>query len=192
MIGQLIQNIHWGPKVLQHTWVSSLQLCLLQTSFLMLTGNNRQRHILWCRGKRHWQTKRWQKVIFSDKTQVVIGQNNSISLLRKTSKKNQRISPIKVSWIFLGCTTMALVIPINGNLNSMKYLKLLDFHVWPNVAVIVKVFGNRLFIFQDDNATPLCSRQRNRSKRENRIKKNWPVQSPDVNIIKISGVFFKI
>lgn len=169
MIGQLIQNIHWGPKVLQHTWVSSLQLCLLQTSFLMLTGNNRQRHILWCRGKRHWQTKRWQKVIFSDKTQVVIGQNNSISLLRKTSKKNQRISPIKVSWIFLGCTTMALVIPINGNLNSMEYLKLLDFHVWHNVAVIVKVFGNRLFIFQDDNATPLCSRQRNRSKRENRI-----------------------
>ena len=39
---------------------------------------NRQRRILRCRGKRHWRPEQWQKVIFSDETQVVIGQNNSV------------------------------------------------------------------------------------------------------------------
>ena len=46
---------------------------------------NRQRRIFWCRGKRHWRPEQWQKGIFSDETQVVIGQNNSVSLWRKSS-----------------------------------------------------------------------------------------------------------
>lgn len=33
------QNIHWGQKVLQHTWLTSSQLSSLQIFFLMLTKN---------------------------------------------------------------------------------------------------------------------------------------------------------
>lgn len=48
---------------------------------LTISKVNRQRRILWCRGKRHsfWHSEQWHKVIFSDETQVVIGQNNSVS-----------------------------------------------------------------------------------------------------------------
>lgn len=156
----------------------------------MLTGNNRQRHILWCRGKRHWQTKRWQKVIFSDKTQVVIGQNNSISLLRKTSKKNQRISPIKVSWIFSGCTTMALVIPVNGNSNSMKYLKLSDFHVWPNV--ILSKFSEIVHIFFKMTTPPLSVQDKEIDLNGKTELKKIDLYSPQTSIYKNIWRFFKI
>lgn len=158
---------------------------------LTISKVNRQRRILWCRGKRHWKSEQWQKVIFSDETQVVIGQNNSVSLWRKTSEKwkpyclNQRKTPVKVSCMFWGCITydgIGVIVPVDGNLNSTKYIELLDFHLWP---VIAKVFGNRPFIFQDDNATPHCSRQTNTWKQENGIQKfNWPAQSPDLNIIE--------
>ena len=122
---------------------------------------NRQRRILWCRGKRHWRPEVWQKVIFSDETQVLIGQNNSVSLWRKSSEKwkpyylNQRKTASKVSCMFWGCITydgIGVLVPVDGNLNSTKYIELLDNSLWP---VIVKVFGNRPFIFQDDNATPI-------------------------------------
>lgn len=61
--------------------------------------------------------------------------------------------------MFWGCITydgIGVIVPVDGNLNSTKYIELLDFHLWP---VIAFVFGNRPFIFQDDNATPHCSRQ---------------------------------
>ena len=128
---------------------------------------NRQRRILWCRGKRHWKPEQWQKVIFSDETQVVIGQNNSVSLWRKSSEKwkpyclNQRKTASKVSCMFWGCITydgIGVLVPVDGNLNSTKYIELLDNSLWP---VIVKIFGNRPFIFQDDNATPHSSSQTN-------------------------------
>lgn len=130
-------------------------------------------------------------MIFSDETQVLIGQNIFVSLWRKTSEKwkpyclNQRNTPVKVSCMFSGCITydgIGVIVSVDGNLNSTKYIELLDFHLWP---VIAKVFGNRPFIFQDDNATPHCSRQTNTWKQENGIQKfNWPAQSPDLNIIE--------
>lgn len=87
--------------------------------------------------------------------------------------------------MFWGCISydgIGVIVPVDGNLNSTKYIELLDFHLWP---VIAKVFGNRPFIFQDDNATPHCSRQTNTWKQENGIQKfNWPAQSPDLNIIE--------
>ena len=81
-----------------------------------------------------------------------------------------------------------LVPPVVGNLNSTKYIELLDNSMWP---VIVQVFVNRPFIFQDDNAKsppPIRLDRPNIWKTENGIPKfNWPAQSPDLNlIVKIS------
>ena len=105
---------------------------------------NRQRPILWCRGKRHWRPEQWQKVIFSDETQVVIGQNNFVSLWRKLSEKwkpyclNQCKTASKVSCMFWGCITydgIGVLVTVDGNLNSTKYIELLDNSLW---IVIVK------------------------------------------------------
>lgn len=89
---------------------------------LTISKVNRLSRILWCRGKRHLHSEQWQNVIFPDETQVVIGQNNSVSLWRKTCEKwkpyylNQHKTPVKVSCMFGGgggvlpTYTMALVL----------------------------------------------------------------------------------
>ena len=109
-------------------------------------------------GKKHWKPDQWQKIIFSDETQVVIWQNNSVSVWRKNRPRSG--SPTawtneKGQWSELhvwGCITydgIGAIVPVDGNLNSTKYIELLDNSLWP---VIVQVFVNRPFIFQDDNA----------------------------------------
>lgn len=152
---------------------------------------NRTRRVLWCRNKRFWTVSQWQKVIFSDETQVVIGQNNSVSVWRKSHEKwkhyclNQRKTTAKFSCMFWGCITkdgVGTLVPIYGNLNSTKYIDLLDTNLWP---VVAKVFGARPFIFQDDNAPPHVSQQTSAWKEENGINRmTWPAQSPDLNIIE--------
>lgn len=52
---------------------------------------------------------------------------------------------------------------------TMKYFKLLDFHLL-FMYVIAKVFGNRPFIFPDDNATPHCSRKQIYGNRQTEFK----------------------
>ena len=59
--------------------------------------------------QREWKPEQWQQVIFFDKTQVVIGQNNSVSLWRISSEKwkpyclNQRKTLSNDSWFFWVC-----------------------------------------------------------------------------------------
>lgn len=45
------------------------------------------------------------------------------------------------------------IIPINGNMNSVKYIETLDNHLWP---VVAKNFGNSTWIFQEDNTPCHC------------------------------------
>lgn len=129
-------------------------------------------------------------MIFSDKTQVVTGQNNSVSLWRKTSEKrkpfclNQRKSPLKVRWIFLGCITCTydgidVTVPVNGNLSSLKYIYYSIFIyglLLPNFSEIVNYFIRW-------KCHP-CFRQRNTWKHAKGIQKfNWLAPSLDLNII---------
>jgi hypothetical protein len=39
--------------------------------------------------------------------------------------------------------------PVEGNMNTEKYISVLDDNFWP---VIARHFSNRLWIFQEDNA----------------------------------------
>ena len=74
-------------------------------------------------------------------------------------------------WGCITYTGIGWLVSINStfcNLNSAKHIDLLGNHLWP---VIVKEFGNRPFIFQDDNATPYVSRQTSTWKIENGFPK---------------------
>jgi hypothetical protein len=87
--------------------------------------------------------------------------------------------------MFWGCITyngVGTIIPINGNMNSVKYIETLDNHLWPIVA---KNFGNSAWIFQEDKAHCHVSRQCNAWKADNNIPiLPWPAQSPDINVIE--------
>ena len=43
--------------------------------------------------------------------------------------------------------------PVDGSINSEKYVDILDTNLSP---VVAKVFPASPWIFQDDNATPMC------------------------------------
>jgi hypothetical protein len=44
---------------------------------------------------------------------------------------------------------MGTLTPVEGNMNTEKYISVLDDNLWP---VIARHFSNRLLIFQEDNA----------------------------------------
>jgi hypothetical protein len=72
--------------------------------------------------------------------------------------------------------------PVVGNLNSEKYINILDDNLWP---VIAQHFSTSPYIFQEDNAPCHVSRRTNQWKTENDIPTlEWPPQSPDLNIIE--------
>ena len=83
-----------------------------------------------------------------------------------------------------GCITyygVGTLVAIDGNMNTDKYISVLDDNLWP---VVVRHFSDRPWIFQD-NAPCHVSLRANQWKDENGIRTLlWPPQSPDLNIIE--------
>ena len=77
---------------------------------------------------------------------------------------------------------MGTLVPVTGNINSQKYIDVLETNLWP---VVAKTFPNQPWIFLDDNATPHTSQATRQWKIDNQIPTmTWPAQSPDINIIE--------
>ena len=53
---------------------------------------NRKKRVKWAREKLHWRIEgQWDRVIFSDESQVVVGNNNRIYILRKRTRPSPEI-----------------------------------------------------------------------------------------------------
>ena len=86
------------------------------------------------------------------------------------------------SRLFWGCITYFRV--VDGNINSEKYILILDDNVWP---VAVRYFANNPWTLQEDNVPCHVSRRTTAWKTENGILTlpcPWPSQSPDLNIVE--------
>jgi protein involved in sex pheromone biosynthesis len=80
--------------------------------------------------------------------------------------------------MFRGCITyqgVGTFTEVEGNINSRKYINILDTYLWP---VIARHFPTDEYLFQDKNAPVHVSRETKRWKQENNIKcMTWPSQS---------------
>ena len=156
---------------------------------------NRENRRRFCRSKLMWTVRNhWKKVIFSDETKIEIGNNRKVYVWRKV---DERLRPecnglyqggnykTKFSVMFWGCISyygVGTLTPVVGNLNSEKYINILDDNLWP---VIAQHFPTSPYIFQEDNVPCHVSRRTNQWKTENDIPTlEWPPQSPDLNIIE--------
>ena len=94
----------------------------------------------------------WDKVIFSDESQIVIGNNNRIYIWRKwgegyrsdlvPSKTNRKFQAMIWGCICLnGVGTLAKV---TGNINSEKYKEIREENIWP---VIARHFPDDQYLF---------------------------------------------
>jgi transposase len=158
---------------------------------LTIRTENRHRHVHWCRSTLRWTLNRdWKTVIFSDETQVVVDSNNCVYVWRCPGEVWQPEclglhGNCKCCAMFWGCITYQGVgtsTEVEGNINSRKYINILDTYLWP---VIARHFPTDEYLFQDDNVPVHASRETKRWKQENDIKcMTWPSQSPDLNIIE--------
>ena len=159
-----------------------------------ISARNRLKRRAFSRSHLHWNVQRdWSKVIFSDETQVVLGKNKRVQVWRKNEEKWKprclgvyaEKSVPQLSAMFWGCIRyegVGTLDSIVGNINSQKYIQVLDTNLWP---VIAKVPEGRDYIFQEDNAPVHTSRETTQWKTTNNIPTmNWPPQSPDMNIIE--------
>jgi hypothetical protein len=136
----------------------------------------------------------WKKVIFSDETNIEIGNNRKVYVWRKVDARLRpecngcyqgRNSKTKFSIMFWGCISyygVGTLTPVVGNLNSEKYINILDDYLLP---VIAQPFPTSPYIFQEDNVPCHESRRTNQWKTKNDISTlEWSPQSPDLNIIE--------
>ena len=162
---------------------------------IVVSDVNRNRRRGWCRSRLHWTVQNyWKKVIFSDETQIVIGKDNKVYVWRKDDEiyspqcvgahadPNPRC---RLSVMFWGCITfhgVGCLVPVDGTINSQRYVDVLDNHLWP---VVDRYFANEAWIFQEDNAPCHTSKFTTQWKQQSNVPTMaWPSQSPDINIIE--------
>ena len=68
---------------------------------------------------------------------------------------------------------------VEGNINSAKYIDILDKNIWP---VVVWYFEGKEYLFMDDNALVHRAHTVDNCKDQNEVTSmEWPAQSPDLN-----------
>ena len=156
---------------------------------------NRARRIQWCRNHTRWGVESdWKKIIFTDETKIVLGKDRKVYVWRKSDEKwkpeclgvyGAHSPQSNIATMFWGCIThkgTGVIVPVEGNINSRKYINILDECLWP---VVTKDFGNDPWILQEDNCPVHVSRETRGWKEDNQIQTlPWPAQSPDLNIIE--------
>lgn len=156
---------------------------------LVIRENNRKKTLVMVQRKE--KIDYWRKVIFSDESKIVIGQNSRVYIWRKRGKgwrpdlvEARRAKPSYEVMIW-GCISwhgVGTITAVNGNINAEKYQQVLNDDLWP---VIVRHFSNEQYIFQDDNAPVHRARSMQDFIHRNGIRTmSWPAQSPHLNIIE--------
>jgi transposase len=162
---------------------------------IVISDVNKNRRRGWCRSRLHLTVDNyWKNVIFSDETQIVIGKDNKVYVWRKDEEiyspqcvgahadPNPRC---RLSVMFWGCVTfhgVGCLVPVDGTINSQRYVDVLDNHLWP---VVDRYFENEAWIFQEDNAPCHTSKFTTQWKQQHNVPTmTWPSQSPDLNVIE--------
>jgi hypothetical protein len=124
----------------------------------------------------------------------MLGRNEKVYVWRKPDERfrpdclgqlDDFETTCRASVMFWGCITYygaGTLVAIDGNMNTDKYISVLDDNLWP---VVVRHFSDRPWNFQEDNAPCHVALRANKWKEENGIRiLLWPPQSPYLNIIE--------
>jgi transposase len=156
----------------------------------------KKKRVLWCRERRHWTVNQyWNKFIYSDESQIVLGKDNQIYIWRKEDEANNPhlVCPPwkrRISLMIWGCVCYhgdGTLTPVECSINGEKYIDMVDNNLWP---VIARHFTDSDYIFMDDNAPVHRVRIVNYVTENNITTTEMPAQSPDLNIIE--NIWLKI
>ncbi|GFW49417.1 transposable element Tc1 transposase [Trichonephila clavipes] len=130
---------------------------------LPLTPEHRQLRLQWCQARSMWNVTNWQKVVFSDESQFVLGtDDNRVTVWRRPGERyNSSYTVLRhaartagvMVWRAIAYDSWSTLIVMRGTLTGQRYVDdILRPHVGP--------FLNGLpgAIFQQDNARPHTAR----------------------------------
>lgn len=156
-----------------------------------LSLRHKQARLEWARDHEGWTRQQWSNVMFSDETRATLHHIDGRSRVWRRPGEQYTVSCVQPTTAFGGGSVMVWagisarrkteLIPINGNLNAVRYIaEVLEPHVLPYAAAI----GDE-FKFMDDNARPHRAIIVNDFLTNHGIERiPWPANSPDLNPIE--------
>ena len=152
----------------------------------LLTSKQIDKLLQWCLKRRNWSQDQWKSVVFSNEcllqlhlcrreyVRKVPGEKLKPQMLNKTSK----FSPEIMVWGAIRSKGFRILIRCERNVDSYEYQRILD------IALPQIMTGRTLF--QQDGAS--CHRSASTRQyldgKTVRCLEDWPVQSPDLNLIE--------
>ncbi len=160
----------------------------------LLLPRHKKNRKSWAQARQDLDESYWRRVVWTDETTVCInggyGPRKSWTtkeLLFEGNNPRFRRQNGGGKVMFWGCFTsdgVGLLIPIEGNMNSQKYVEMLEMHVLPWIRQREEDLGVKL-IFQQDNAPCHVSRKSREFLASNNIEVlEWPPCSPDLSPIE--------
>ena len=157
----------------------------------LLSSRNRKRRLAFAKARKHWTSKDWQKILFSDESKFNRVSSDGIRYVRRRigeSLKTQCVlKTLKhgggnvMVWTCFSQGGPAPICRINGIMDHFQYMDILKNTMLP----FARNNMSDDFIFQNDNDPKHTVRVvKQFFEEENITLLPWPSQSPDINPIE--------
>ena len=151
-----------------------------------LTAKQKKVRLEWAKERKMWKADDWKKIVFSDETAIQLVSDNLTTFVRRGkeeairqchTKPHKQFTKKILFWGCIQATGTGPGVAMIGTLDSRKYLKILEEHIFPHSDEIV--------CFQQDNAPPHKTFNVLNSFKDAHIDvMNCPPYSPDLNPIE--------
>lgn len=151
-----------------------------------LTKVNKKKRFQYCNERRHWNNIDWSKYIFSDEVKLSAGFRTRQYVRRPTGDRlNDKYTVKKVKfptsimvWGAIRSDGRKVLVRCNGMVDSVEYQRVLE-------DGLNGLYNTRYVLQQDGAKCHTSASTFSYFERKSiRVVKNWPPQSPDLNIIE--------
>ena len=158
----------------------------------LLKPHHKAARFKWAKEHQHWTVKEWRTVLFSDETKInrISGDGRIRVWCRKGEPLTEKLIVGReqqgggglLMWGCLSWSGFANGVVPDSKINSDVYTGILEEHLQASAKAC---FGNRKFIFQQNNASVHISKVTAAWMKKNKITLlPWPAKSPDMNPIE--------
>ena len=150
----------------------------------------KKKRFIWAKKYKDWTREQWRRVLFSDESHFLVQgvRSQHVRISKGEPLKESHIdqavkhSPKKMFWGCFSYYKVGPLKPVEGMMNSAKYLDVLTKKVIPEMA---RKFPEGSGIFQQELAPCYTSRKvKNFINLNNISVLDWPGNSPDLNPIE--------